>query len=136
MLPAMKLPDATSGDHSPEAEAPGPLEGRIQTVAPKLIAGWAVDLDHPDRPVELEVWVQDRLVWLGNHKIATVLADGAQSGIERQFICVPVRPIPPHLLPTVRIIRASDAAVLERSTGLDSRASAWRHKILPPSPKR
>jgi hypothetical protein len=60
LLPAMKLPDATSGDHSPEAEAPGPLEGRIQTVAPKLIAGWAVDLDHPDRPVELEVWVQDR----------------------------------------------------------------------------
>ncbi len=136
MLPKLPQVCATMENNGPASDAPGRLDGRIQTVAPKLIAGWAVDLEHPDRPVALEVWVQDRLVWLGIHKIATVLADGAQTGIARQFICVPLRAIPPYLLPTVQVIRASDGTALERSTGLDSRASAWRHKIPPPSPKR
>ncbi len=132
----MPPPSAASEGKNDAGITPGPLEGRIQTIAPKLIAGWAVDLNHPETPVTLNIWVEDRLLWLGIHKIATVLADGGGSGIARQFICIPVRPIPLAFLPTVRVCRASDGAELERSTGLDRRAFAWRHKILPPGAKR
>jgi len=93
----------------------GPLEGCIGRVEPLCVAGWAVDLDHPELPVTLEIWVQDRLIWLGLRRIATVMTGGAAG---RGFICVPPRPIPADMLHTVRVRRASDGAELARGLAL------------------
>ncbi len=93
----------------------GPLEGCILRIEPRLISGWAVDLDNPEVPVTLEIWVQDRLVWLGNRQIATVVTRGCAG---QDFVCVLSRPIPADMLKTVRVRRAADGADLARAPAL------------------
>ncbi len=101
--------------------APGPLEGCILKIEPQLIAGWAVDLDHPETPVRLEIWIQDRLVWLGARQLATVVTGGCAG---QEFCYVPARPIAAEVLKTVRVRRATDGAELARETALQRAMAA------------
>jgi hypothetical protein len=102
------------------AFVPGPLDGFIVNVEPTRIAGWVMDFDHPDIPVALDIWCQDRLVWLGSRKLGRVIAqDQADKGFGFEF--VPEAPIPADLLDTIRVRRAVDGAELRRSTALSAR---------------
>jgi hypothetical protein len=95
-----------------EGILPGALEGYIDFADTWRIGGWALDQDHPELPVLLEIWVEDRL-------LGTVLAcdhrgdllDAGKSNGNCAFIYhLPMR-LPEGEL---RIVRAADGTPLHR----------------------
>jgi hypothetical protein len=49
--------------HTSASLSPGPLRGFIDHIeAPRLIEGWAQDIDHPELPVLLEAVLDDRVI--------------------------------------------------------------------------
>jgi hypothetical protein len=105
-----------------EGILPGALEGYIDFVDTWRIEGWALDQDHPELPVLLEIWVEDRLlgtVLACDHR-ADLLDVGKNDG-NCAFI---------HHLPTrlpegeLRIVRAADGAALQVSGHCQTKAEA------------
>jgi hypothetical protein len=105
-----------------EGILPGALEGYIDFADTWRIEGWALDQDHPELPVLLEIWVEDRL-------LGTVLAcdhrgdllDAGKSNGNCAFIYhLPMRQPEGEL----RIVRAADGAALRVSDHCQTKAEA------------
>jgi hypothetical protein len=101
---------------------PGRFEGWIDVIADWRIEGWAIDHDHPELPVLLEVQV-------GGEVIGTALAcelreDLAQAGIgngRRAFFFTPPVRLRAADWPEVRLRRARDGALLQMTAACRAR---------------
>jgi len=93
---------------------PGRFEGWIDSVSDWRIEGWAIDHDHPELPLLLEVF-------LGNEVIGTALAceereDLVKAGIgngRRAFVFTPPARLRPADRPRTEMRRARDGAPLQ-----------------------
>ena len=61
------------------ATSAGPLRGHVDRITPRLLEGWAQNVDHPEAPVCLDIYVGGRL-------IGQVLADRYRDDLERAGI--------------------------------------------------
>jgi large repetitive protein len=103
-----------------EGILPGALEGYIDFVDTWRIEGWALDQDHPELPVLLEIWVEDRLlgtVLACDHR-GDLLDAGKGNGNCAFFYHLPMR-LPEGEL---RIVRAADGAALQVSGHCQAKA--------------
>jgi hypothetical protein len=77
------------------------------------IAGWTQDTAHPELPVLLEVWLEDRLIGtvLACNFRVDLLAAGIGQGQAAFSFATPVK-LRPEVLDTLRIRRAADGAEL------------------------
>jgi hypothetical protein len=88
----------------------GEINGYIDIIAPNEICGWAIDHAHPDLPVLLEIWLDDRV-------LASVLAcdyrdDLAASGLGRGRCAFRFEPVDALLsddLPRLRVVAPHQA---------------------------
>jgi hypothetical protein len=101
----------------------GPLRGSIDRIAGLWkIEGWALDSDHPELPVLLEVLLEDRV-------IGTVLAcdhrkDLLDSGLGHgrcSFVFSSPTKIRPDMAGTLRVRRAADGAEIRMSANCKAR---------------
>jgi Hint domain len=103
-----------------EGILPGALEGYIDFVDTWRIEGWALDQDHPELPVLLEIRVEDRLlgtVLACDHR-GDLLDAGKGNGNCAFFYHLPMR-LPEGEL---RIVRAADGAALQVSGHCQAKA--------------
>jgi hypothetical protein len=104
----------------------GPLEGWIDTVSDWRIEGWAIDRDHPELPVLLEVLVGERVI--GTALACEERADLVQAGHGTgrvAFTFTPRTRLPACTWPEVQVRRASDGAALQMT-------DACRDRLPPP----
>jgi predicted ribosome-associated RNA-binding protein Tma20 len=112
-----------------EGILPGALEGYIDLVDTWRIEGWALDQDHPELPVLLEIWVEDRLlgtVLACDHR-GDLLEAGKGNGNCAFFYHLPMR-LPEGEL---RIVRAADGAALRVSDYCRTKAEATTPAATP-----
>jgi hypothetical protein len=110
---------------------PGRFEGWVETISDWRITGWAIDHDHPELPVLLEVMV-------GEAVIGTVLAcemrpDLAQAGIgngRHAFVFVPAAKLRAAGWPELELRRASDGAKLQMAASCQESLAAIRKPAL------
>ena len=90
----------------------GTLRGSIDLTSPDCIAGWAQNVDHPEAPVCLDVYIDDRLVGqvLANRYRADLQEAGFGSGCHSfEFAPPPGLGSSPH---SVQVRRSFDGAVV------------------------
>jgi hypothetical protein len=109
------------------AATPGRFEGWIDSVFDWRVEGWAIDHDHPELPVLLEVL-------LGNQVIGTALAceereDLVKAGIgngRRAFVFIPPARLRPADWPRAEMRRARDGAPLQMTQACRERFGPLR----------
>jgi hypothetical protein len=115
---------ARAGLVSDEQDA-GELRGHLDVVAPRLIEGWAQNLDHPEAPVCLDIYAGGHLIGqtLANRYRADLEAAGLGSG-RHAFVFVPPESV--MLDPAgVEVRRSLDSALLA-----PSRAALHRLRVM------
>jgi len=70
--------------HAPPDDAPGKddglqIRGVLDTINGRIVEGWAADPAHPDQPVTVEIFADER--WLGSAVAMSYRADLAQAGL-------------------------------------------------------
>jgi probable HAF family extracellular repeat protein len=108
---------------------PGSFEGWIDRVSDWRIEGWAIDHDHPELPLMLEVWA-------GGEVIGTTLAceereDLVKAGIgngRRAFVFTPAARLRPAIWPDLKMRCVRDGAPLHMTP-------ACRDRIRPAVPQ-
>jgi hypothetical protein len=104
-----------------QACPPGPLEGYVERAAAWKIEGWALNVDHPDLPVLLEVCLRNRVIGqvvARNHR-PDLQEAGKGNGCCAFSVALPER-LRPEILPTLRIRRAADGAELGLSSEIQA----------------
>jgi len=98
------------------AQRNGPVVGFIDHLNEKTAAGWAYDLHHPQLPVLLLVWVDNRLIGtrLACDYRADLEAAGKGSGRCAFTFEIPV-PLSPKQMATLQVLSASDRTALPRT---------------------
>lgn len=102
---------------APSIEPAGYLRGYVDHIEPGLVSGWAQDVDSPEQPVEL-------VVYIGSDPAGTVLANGWRADLRRAGLgsgCHAFHfqvPLGNHGGISVR--RLSDGALLQRADAADS----------------
>ena len=101
--------------------APGPVEGWIDDIADGHVTGWAIDTQHPEMPVWLDIWS-------GAAKLGTVLAcehradlEAAGKGTGR---CAFTFALPAGAGTSLSVRRAGDPAELPMASGCQERLHA------------
>jgi hypothetical protein len=90
--------------------AAGPLEGWIDAITGEMVAGWAIDTDHAELPVVLEIWAGANL--LGTSLACAHRADLEDAG-KGNGQCAFFFALPPGTNATsLRVRRAGDGASL------------------------
>ena len=92
---------------------PGPLEGWIDDISDERIAGWAIDTDHPELPVQLQVWAGEALLGtaLACEHRADLETAGKGSGRSAFYFALPLA-LREVAQAGLRISRAGDASGL------------------------
>jgi hypothetical protein len=101
----------------------GALRGHLDAVGPRLVEGWAQNIDHPEAPVCLDIYAGGRLIGqtLANRHREDLARAGIGSGRHSFSFRVPDGLM---LLPgTVEVRRSLDGAALafSRATNIRSR---------------
>jgi hypothetical protein len=94
----------------------GPLQGYVERVSPRCIAGWAQNTDHPEAPVCLDIYAGDRLLGqtLANQHREDLERPGLDSG-RHGFAFMPPAGIA-FAVEAVKVRRSLDGATLALAT--------------------
>jgi hypothetical protein len=93
---------------------PGRFEGWIDSVSDWRVEGWAIDHDHPELPVLMEVFLGDEVI--GTTLACEAREDLVKAGIgngRRAFVFAPPRRLHPADWPRAKMRRARDGAPLQ-----------------------
>jgi hypothetical protein len=112
--------------------APGRFEGWIDNVSDWRIEGWALDHDHPELPVLLQVLIGERIIGtvLACDARADLAAAGIGNGNRAFFHASPVR-IPVESWADLRLRRACDGAPLQMTPACRERIAKAQPTHVP-----
>jgi len=104
----------------------GPLRGYVDVVNARRIAGWAQNEDHPEAPVCLDIYADDRLVGqvLANSYRADLMEAGLGSGRHSFEFKLPLGAV--INCDSVKVRRSLDGTVLARCQSRESRCRIRR----------
>jgi hypothetical protein len=112
--------------------SPGRFEGWIDNVSDWYIDGWALDHDHPELPVMLEVLIGECIIGtvLACDARADLAAAGIGNGNRAFFHASPVR-IPIKSWADLRVRRACDGALLQMTPACRERIAEAQQPHMP-----
>ena len=102
---------AIAGIERPAHPTPGPLHSDIEAIHAGVLHGWVIDLDHPNRPVELEILVH-------GESVGRALANRYRYDLDQPALagghCSFTFDLPPSTpsLASVEVRRVSDGSIL------------------------